>query len=143
MNSCPNGCGSLNATQYAGALVDVCLDCIGVWVGEAELEHVAAQPTQSWPQEAIEAVVARIGRPGVGSHAHANGLQCPSCQESLQAQNYNELSGIVIKACASGHGAWLEGGQMGQIQIYTEYWSKVLVELHQRYPESELSVTSA
>ena len=133
---CPNGCGRLQATQYAGALVDVCLNCIGVWVTETELRQVAAQPTQSWPQPAIDAVVARIGKPGIGSHQHVSGVQCPSCSDELCAQNYNELSGIVIQACPRGHGAWLEGGQMGQIQIYTEYWSKVLTELNHRYPES-------
>jgi len=134
--NCPNGCGRLQATQYAGALVDVCLDCIGVWVSDTELEQVAAQPTQSWPKAAIDAVVARIGKPGIGSLEPDCGLKCPGCSGALCAQNYDELSGIVIQACPNGHGAWLEGGQMGQIQIYTEYWSKVLTELNQRFPES-------
>ena len=133
---CPNGCGRLQATQFVGVLVDVCLDCVGIWVGEAELEQVAAQPTQAWPQPAIDELVARIGKPGIGEHDHIPGVQCPTCTTDLFAQNYHDLSGIVVKTCPEKHGVWLEGGQLGEIQIYTEYWAKVLADLNQRYPES-------
>jgi len=118
---CPNGCGVMQSTNYRNVLIDVCPECIGVWLGPDELAVIANQPTPNWPIPAIEAVLARVGKPGVPAAEQARGFQCPECDRALEPTNYEGASGIIIDSCPADHGYWLEGGEMGQLQIYTAY----------------------
>ena len=118
---CPNGCGAMHSTNYRNVLIDVCPESIGVWLGPDELCLIANQPTPNWPIPAIEAVLANVGKPGVPAAERARGFECPECDETLEPTNYEGASGIIIDSCTAGHGYWLEGGEMGQLQIYTAY----------------------
>lgn len=61
--------------------------------------------------------------PGVPLAEKAPRFHCPECEQLLEPTNYEGASGIIIDACANDHGFWLEGGEMGQLQIYSAYLS--------------------
>ncbi len=118
---CPNGCGAMQSTNYRNVLIDVCPECIGVWLGPEELGVIANQPTPNWPIPAIEAVLAKVGKSGVPVAERARRFRCPECEQLLEPTNYEGTSGIIIDTCSADHGYWLEGGEMGQLQIYSAY----------------------
>ena len=119
---CLNGCGSMENTLYKGAEIDVCPNCLGVWVDETELADIVAAADDRWPPGVIEWALARTERRvSVSANEDERPLECPSCARSLDDVNYEGDSGVMVKTCLSRHGVWLNRGELVTLQIVVRH----------------------
>ena len=87
-----------------GARLSVCLDCRAVWVTPKAFESLVEAP------EAALADLVGVEASGQNTHqATESGRDCPACGEVMQ--NY-EYGGLWLDACPSGHGVWLDPGEL-------------------------------
>ena len=87
-----------------GARLQVCLECRAVWVAPSAFESLVEAPAQ-----ALEDLLG-VEADGKNTHQPAErGRDCPACGEVMQ--NY-EYGGLWLDACQSGHGVWLDPGEL-------------------------------
>jgi len=43
---------------------------------------------------------------------------CPVCRQPMRRYIYSTDSGVAVDACATGHGIWLDDGELAQIYDY-------------------------
>ena len=122
--NCLNDCGPMSTLVYEGVEIDVCRNCIGVWLDDSELAEIVATKEREWPAGVIEGVLKVTGKMGVPSEEFDRDLSCPVCNQELGPVNYLANSGVIINPCVNGHGVWLDNGELAKIQIFIENWTK-------------------
>ncbi len=122
--NCLNDCGPMNTVVYEGVEIDVCRNCIGVWLDDTELAEIVETKERKWPAGVIEGVLKVTGKMGVPNEEFDRDLACPECNEELGPVNYLANSGVIINTCVKGHGVWLDNGELAKIQIFMENWNK-------------------
>lgn len=114
----------MNTVVYEGVEIDVCRNCIGVWLDDTELAEIVETKERKWPAGVIEGVLKVTGKMGVPNEEFDRDLACPECNEELGPVNYLANSGVIINTCVKGHGVWLDNGELAKIQIFMENWNK-------------------
>jgi len=122
---CLNSCGSMREIMYKDVEIDVCPECIGVWLDDAELAQIVDSPDSKWPPGMVERVLEVIGGMGISNEELTRELACPACNEILEPVNYQATSGIIINTCQQRHGVWLDHGELAKIQIFMQNWTKL------------------
>ena len=121
MVECLNGCGPMQETLYEGVGIDVCPECVGVWLDGPELAQVVSTREREWPSDVIEKVLEITGAMGVPDSEQHRALNCPKCGIGLAPVNYLGNSGIIVNTCENRHGVWLDAGELAKIQIFVEH----------------------
>ena len=119
---CLNGCGPMQEVHYEGVEIDVCPDCIGVWLDDTELTTIVLSRERAWPPGVVARVLELTGTMGVPLHELKRSLFCPKCDARLDPVNYQDNSGIIVNPCPARHGVWLDHGELAKIQIFMEHW---------------------
>lgn len=116
MLPCPR-CRShaLEACEYGGYALDVCLHCHGLWCEShdwhaAELGARPGQPGQATASEtlvgaegALEFVAAQSGGP-----FRAAEWACPTCRVPLRLWSVRQVEGLLIDVCDGCGGVWFD-----------------------------------
>ena len=87
-----------------GARLQVCLECRAVWVAPSAFESLVEAP-----EGALEDLLGVDANSQNTHQATESGRGCPACGEVMQ--NY-EYGGLWLDACQSGHGVWLDPGEL-------------------------------
>lgn len=120
MVECLKGCGEMRETVYEGVQIDICPECIGVWLDDSELATIVDARERVWPPGVVEQVLAVTGSMGIPRHEQHRSLDCPKCGERLEPVNYQVNSGVIVNTCRARHGVWLDAGELAKIQIFME-----------------------
>jgi len=121
---CLNNCGQMSTVVYEGVEIDVCRNCIGVWLDDSELAEIVENRERQWPAGVIEQVLKVTGKMGVPREEFDRELVCPVCRGELVPVNYLANSGVIINTCFKKHGVWLDNGELAKIQIFMENWNR-------------------
>ena len=122
--NCLNGCGRMREVIYDVVAIDVCPECIGVWLDGSELADILAAPERTWPPGVVERVLETTGQMGIPRSELVRELACPACESRLEPVNYQGNSGVIINTCPNRHGVWLDHGELAKIQIFMDKWRK-------------------
>lgn len=98
----------LDVVAQDGHEVDVCASCRGLWLDAHEWSRVIG-PTAS-PSRLMALGAPRFDAP-----------HCPACAgradaPRLEPRQMIGADGVVLDACATCHGAWLDGGELAALR---------------------------
>src|SRR5262245_11578486 len=111
--------GDLATVAYEGVAIDRCPKCRGVWLDEQEMTKIVRVHEVTFAPELVRTTLA-AAKPGVADVERRTVIRCPKCQAEMKAVNYAYSSGIVVNACAGGHGIWLDGDELERAQAFAE-----------------------
>jgi Zn-finger nucleic acid-binding protein len=80
--------------------VDFCKSCKGIWFDRFELERL--MDNSVWDMQ-------------VPSGAQRSDFSCPKCCQYMRTFHYPDTE-IIIEACKSCHGVWLDAGELKKIE---------------------------
>lgn len=119
--NCPRDGSALQARKREGGVeVDECSVCRGIWLDKGELEAL---------QQASAERRLHIDDPGSNSVERSfNEVEqlatreapCPRCGTKMTPRDYGFGSQIVIDACPSDCGVWLDVGEVERLQAFYE-----------------------
>jgi len=94
-----------------GVNLDVCPKCAGIWCDAGELNGLLARDPIAFAR--VDAMVVphveeRAGPPSA--------LLCPDCLVRLQSYHYMYNSPVVLDACTTCGGFWIEDGELSKMQ---------------------------
>jgi Zn-finger nucleic acid-binding protein len=121
MMKCPIDGSDLQSREYeAGIPVDGCPSCGGVWLDPGELEII-----QETNERDYRDALARM--PDLGYRAYelarqkqGRMLNCPRCGSQMDKREYARCSQVMIDACPSCHGVWLDRGELESLEVFYE-----------------------
>ncbi|MCP4609483.1 MAG: rhomboid family intramembrane serine protease [Planctomycetes bacterium] len=115
---CPSCCGKLRRVKSKTALVDICLDCRGIWFDSGEFVDFARSLTES---EKISPTKTRLFEPRkvhTLKTVREQTKTCPKCNLAMKRFNYSYDSNIFIDKCLNCQGIWTDGGEIRQVARY-------------------------
>jgi Zn-finger nucleic acid-binding protein len=114
--SCPGCKTPLVSTSVGGVSLDQCHACGGLWVGQQNFEHLAADRA-----ERGEILGALPGEgPKVPAHLEAVHYRpCPQCGNLMNRLNYGRISGVVLDVCKA-HGLWFDKDKLRQVLAFID-----------------------
>ena len=111
---CPN-CGSeLRASSREGVAVDECPQCGGTWFDRGELSRAKESADEDLRWLDYDIFAEEEESKGVLSER-----LCPRCGSAMYSRTYMESS-VVVDACPSRHGVFLDQGEFSRIIDYLE-----------------------
>jgi Zn-finger nucleic acid-binding protein len=113
---CPVCSLPMSPRAVAGAAVDECTSCQGLWIPEGRLEELVerareAREAASGPRPGVPAPRVRSGNPLTQRVEYR---RCPECDAHMQRRNFRRSSGIIVDVCRR-HGTWLDADELEQI----------------------------
>lgn len=106
---------------YEGVEIDRCPSCNGAWLDSGELTKIVETREITIARHVIEETLASAFK-GVPQDEQRSVERCPRCAIPMVAINYDYTSGIIIDRCPSGHGNWVDGGELERLQAHAEHW---------------------
>jgi Zn-finger nucleic acid-binding protein len=115
----------MQEVNYEGVATERCGKCGGAWLDEGELAAIVNTEEEKFPPELVREVIAEAfaGLPPAVV-AGAKTVLCPKCTKAMRLLNYSYDSGVIIDRCPSGHGVWVDAGELEKIQAYHEEWQR-------------------
>ena len=107
--------------SYENTAIDVCPECIGVWLDDTELAQIVDSPEHAWPPGVVERVLETTGSMGIPKVELQREVCCPMCKSQLDPVNYMANSGVIINTCPNLHGVWLDHGELAKIRIFMDH----------------------
>jgi Zn-finger nucleic acid-binding protein len=93
-------------------IVDLCVEgCGGVWLDADDMRHgrdlrEALDDHLQGPSRVSPSIVVDRAAPA----------DCPVCGERMRRYRWNYTSRVVLDQCPKGHGSWLDGGELAEMQ---------------------------
>lgn len=116
---CPLCNEQLIEREYEEVSIDICKNCGGVWLDKDELYQIVERRQQQFsPEQEAEVEPSQIQQ--YPSSELIGEINCVICGTPMRRINYGAVSEIIIDRCPSGHGVWLDKGELEKIQIYVE-----------------------
>jgi len=109
--SCPGCSSALVVTSVGGVSLDQCHTCGGVWVGQSNFEHLAADRAERGE------ILGVLPGTGVKVPVHLEAVHyrpCPQCGKLMNRTNYGRISGVVLDVCKD-HGLWFDKEKLRQV----------------------------
>ena len=116
--ACPGCRGKLAATSVGGVSLDQCHACGGVWIGQHNFEHLAADRAErgevlgTLPGAAPQA-------PGPAPVGEVHYRPCPQCGKLMNRTNYAHISGVILDVCRD-HGLWFDRDKLRLVLEFVE-----------------------
>ena len=115
---CPRCQTPLRETRLEDLVLDKCGRCGGVWFDFAEFDWVGIKSRDKVrralkPQNNIETAGAD----------EEEGLVCPRCGKELLRVRSAEDTGLLVEACLSCYGQWVDGDELDRAQNRS-LWAK-------------------
>lgn len=134
VKKCPVDGSELEAIQYETEIVDQCPKCAGTWCDEDELRKIIQSRHKIFSENEFIEIQAKesLAKPSK-SGIQSDGKSCPICTQVLSQNNFSYSSGILIDRCDNGHGVWLDFRELEQLQVFSERWDNVSLELNSKY----------
>lgn len=104
---CPKCAEAMVVVEFQGIELDHCVRCRGVWLDAGELELICGQAGVAAGR--LESVL------DVPVSPAPTDRPCPRCPRKLQAVTLATAPPVEVDRCPSGHGIWLDGGELGTI----------------------------
>jgi Zn-finger nucleic acid-binding protein len=107
---CPACEKKLHRFKAAGATLDGCAGCGGIWFDDEELEQV------NRAESAADHTAGEIIRPAAAG-ADENAVRaCPKCKGvMLEKKLFSLGSGVIMDCCLKCRGVWLDFGELEKI----------------------------
>lgn len=99
--------------------VEVCAECLGMWITHDVLEQIYRDaPRQLEPAVTRDVQVARPEEAArrLGKNAAAY-IPCPVCTTMMNPTNYARRSGVIVDICRL-HGIWFDADELNKILEY-------------------------
>ena len=118
--ACPRCAGGLAEERYEGVEVHACSGCGGYWVPHSGLARIVDVREKTFTAEQKRAFAE------IASKAHAlvnradSKIDCPVCGVQMKQNRYPLATEVLIDRCPSGHGVWLDEGEIEHIQLAVE-----------------------
>jgi Zn-finger nucleic acid-binding protein len=128
--SCSKG---TREVEYEGVTLDVCAGCGSAWLDGGELKTIIKVREKRFTPAEIKAIRGVDEKILTKVDSIKGRYHCPKCDKQMDRINYGVTSGVLIDKCASGHGIFLDGGELEAVQILAEQWSEKLGEDLQKY----------
>ncbi len=112
LHDCPVCDKPLFQRKLAGAWVEECSDCHGLFIAVAQFDRLvvhASRTTAPVRAPAPSTVVAGAGISPVVIYR-----KCPECKQHMQRRNFRRVSGVVVDECKL-HGTWLDANELEAI----------------------------
>lgn len=130
--NCP-ACGvELKRIEHAGAHLDTCPDCAGIWFDEDEILQVQAV------QDGLRSLDEKV-QPSGFERVEGPYRLCPVCNWPLVKYRYLYTSNVELDGCEKCGGCWVDNGELGAMQEFLfrersaparpEEWAQLLVGL--------------
>ncbi|MBS2036282.1 zf-TFIIB domain-containing protein [bacterium] len=112
MNLCPRCNIALELIEIEGEKALMCKQCEGLML--RKLDHLMGLSEQQLLEsEASEALFADHPQVDV-----TGTVACPICTQPMRRYVYSTDSGVTVDCCQSGHGIWLDDGELAKIYDY-------------------------
>ncbi|MFH1810831.1 MAG: zf-TFIIB domain-containing protein [Pseudomonadota bacterium] len=115
-HDCPRCKVPLFAQTCAQYPVEVCAECLGMWIVHDVLEQIYHDvPRRLEPALTRDVQVAKPEemRERLGQNAAAY-IPCPSCGTMMNPVNYARKSGVIVDICRQ-HGVWFDADELNKI----------------------------
>ncbi len=118
---CPRDGTELKARIYeADVEIDECPKCRGTFLDEGELERIQAAIEKDHSR-AMSRPVDSVREEHEAEREEAQPLvSCLKCGAQMERRRYGLGSQTVIDVCPQGHGLWLDGGELEQLEQFYE-----------------------
>lgn len=106
----------LSRTDYEGVSVDLCQECLGVWLDRGELQLILDIDRFKF-SDAERDIILDVNR-----HMHAgptDPVDCPKCGKTMEQKHYDAAVHLIVDQCPD-HGMWLDTGELKQVQAISE-----------------------
>lgn len=119
---CPIDKIELKTRPYEGNIeVEECSSCKGIWLSKEKLFAIEKCKENDYHETIEDNKPASEARMEVSiSVEKPRGLNCPSCQSPMVANEHGYFSGIIIDSCLSCRGVWLDRGELEALEIFFE-----------------------
>ncbi len=118
--ACPRCSGGLSMEQYEGVSVHRCPGCGGYWVPRTGLARIVDIREKTFTPEQKQAY-AEIAKKAHGLvNNEISKIDCPECGKQMKQNRYPLATEVIIDRCPSGHGVWLDAGEIEHIQMAVE-----------------------
>jgi Zn-finger nucleic acid-binding protein len=112
MNLCPRCQITLDLIEVDGERVLMCRRCEGVML--RKLDHVMELSEEQLRDSAASETL-YADHPEVDLTPPA---ACPVCRQPMRRYVYSTDSGVSVDSCGTGHGIWLDDGELAKIYDY-------------------------
>jgi Zn-finger nucleic acid-binding protein len=118
---CPRDGAELAARIYeANVEIDECPSCKGCFLDQGELERIQAAVEKEHQGE-LPKRPDSVREELAAERQEALALvPCPKCGLTMERRRYGLGSQTVIDACPEGHGLWLDGGELAELEAFYE-----------------------
>jgi Zn-finger nucleic acid-binding protein len=117
--NCPV-CGiPLSPMAHEGIELMSCSSCNGCFLNFMRLRAALAGENAPRSDAERSAALARAGTAKDLTADEREALHCPVCDAPMRRYIHQHSSGVWIDACAT-HGAWLDAGELEQLEAWTE-----------------------
>lgn len=117
--NCPVCAVALTPTMHEGVQVMSCPTCNGCFVNFMRLRATLAGEAQPRTRDEQVHALRNSGTASVVDKDERDALSCPVCRATMRRYIHQHSSGVWIDTCSS-HGAWLDAGELEQLEAWTE-----------------------
>ncbi|MGH7296080.1 MAG: zf-TFIIB domain-containing protein [Polyangiaceae bacterium] len=118
---CPRDGAELRARIYeADVEIDECPTCRGTFLDQGELERIQAAVEKDHSRELAQPVDSVRDELAAEREEAQPLVDCPRCGHQMERRRYGLGSQTVIDACPAGHGIWLDGGELAELERFYE-----------------------
>jgi membrane associated rhomboid family serine protease/Zn-finger nucleic acid-binding protein len=115
---CPSCSGRLREVKSKTALVDICLDCKGIWFDSGEFVDFARSLTENPKLSPTETRLFEPRKVHTLEKVKEQTKACPRCNLAMKRFNYSYDSNVFLDKCPNCQGIWTDGGEMRQVARY-------------------------
>jgi len=106
--------------EYERIEIDHCISCGAIWLDSGELEMLLKKgDTNAKTKSLFERA----------EHIKEKRLRCPKCMAKMDKAWFNPEKSVIIDICRSGHGIWLDRGELESILGSSETGDRINVLL--------------
>jgi Zn-finger nucleic acid-binding protein len=119
---CPRCKTSLTSASQEQIAILRCAECDGIWLKQEDLLKIMNRHEKNFSPELIQKTL-KLSHTGLTAEEKKDTPSCPQCNVSMPPMNYNYNSGIIINACPSHHGLWLDHDELVETKASMAYWN--------------------
>jgi len=118
---CPRDGSELKTRIYEADIeIDECPTCRGVFLDDGELERIQAAVEKDHTREAALPVDSVRAEHEAEREEAQPRVDCLKCGTQMERRRYGLGSLTVIDVCPEGHGLWLDGGELQDLERFYE-----------------------